>query len=97
MASYVTLYKFTDQGIKTYADTVQRVEAATAAVAKMGGTLRSVHWTIGPYDLVSLSDFPDDETATAFTLKLGSAGNVRTTTMRAYDSAEMTKIIAKTK
>ena len=97
MASYVTLYTFTDQGIKDYANTVQRAEAATAAVAKMGGTLRSIHWTIGPYDLVSLADFPDDEAATAFTLRLGSAGNVRTTTMRAYDSTEMTKIIAKAK
>ena len=97
MASYVTLYKFTEQGIKTYTDTVQRVEAATVAAEKMGGKLRSVHWTIGQYDLVSLGEFPDDETATAFNLKIGSAGNVRTTTMRAYDSAEMTKIIAKTK
>lgn len=97
MATYVTLYNFTDQGIKTYVDTVQRAEAATAAVAKMGGKLRSIHWTIGPYDLVSISDFPDDETATAFTLKLAAAGNVRTTTMRAFESAEMTKIIAKTK
>ena len=97
MASYVTLYKFTEQGIKTYTDTVQRAEAATAAAEKMGGKLRSFHWTIGQYDAVSLAEFPDDETATAFNLKIGSAGNVRTTTMRAYDSAEMTKIIAKTK
>lgn len=97
MANYVTLYNFTDQGIRSFADTVQRAEAATAAVAKMGGKLRSIHWTIGPYDLVSISEFPDDETATAFTLKLAAAGNVRTTTMRAFESSEMTKIIAKTK
>ena len=41
--------------------------------------------------------FPDDETATAFNLKLASAGNVRTTTMRAFDADEMTSIIGKTK
>lgn len=97
MATYVTLYNFTDQGVRNYADTVQRAEAATAAVSKMGGRLRSIHWTIGPYDLVSISEFPDDETATAFTLKLSALGNVRTTTMRAFDSSDMTKIIAKTK
>ena len=97
MAKYVTLYQFTDQGIKTYTDTVQRAETATAAVQKMGGKVNSILWTIGPYDLVSFSEFPDDETATAFNLRLASGGNVRTTTMRAYDGAEMTKIIAKSK
>ena len=97
MAKYITLYQFTDQGIKSYDGTVQRSKDATAAVEKMGGKLLSINWTIGPYDLVSVSQFPDDETATAFSLKLASAGNVRTTTMRAFDADEMTRIIAKTK
>jgi uncharacterized protein with GYD domain len=97
MAKYITLYQFTDQGIKNYEGTVQRSKDATAAVEKMGGKLLSINWTIGPYDLVSISQFPDDETATAFNLKLAAAGNVRTTTMRAFDSDEMTRIIGKTK
>lgn len=96
MAKYITLYQFTDEGIKNFQGTVQRAKEATAAVARMGGELVSIHWTIGPYDLVSVSEFPDDETSTAFTLKLGAAGNVRTTTMRAFDADEMTRIIGKT-
>jgi uncharacterized protein with GYD domain len=98
MAKYITLYKFTDQGIKSFQGlTEPRTKETTAAIEKMGGRLLSVHWTIGPYDLVSTSEFPDDETATAFTLKLGSAGNMRTTTMRAFDSDEMTRILEKAK
>ena len=97
MARYITLYQFTDQGIKNFAGTVDRSKDATAAVEKMGGKLLSINWTIGPYDLVSISQFPDDESATAFNLKLASAGNVRTTTMRAFDADEMTRIIGKTK
>ena len=97
MAKYITLYQFTDQGIKNYEGTVQRAKDATAAIEKMGGKLLSINWTIGPYDLVSISQFPDDETATAFNLKLAAAGNVRTTTMRAFDSDEMARIIGKTK
>lgn len=97
MARYITLYQFTDQGIKSFAGTVDRSKEATAAVEKMGGKLLSINWTIGPYDLVSISQFPDDESATAFNLKLAAAGNVRTTTMRAFDADEMTRIIGKTK
>jgi uncharacterized protein with GYD domain len=97
MAKYITLYQFTDQGIKSFQGTTQRAKDATAAVEKMGGKLVTILWTIGPYDLASVSEFPDDETATAFSLKLGSAGNVRTTTMRAFDASEMARILEKAK
>jgi hypothetical protein len=48
-----------------------------------------------PYDVVSIADFPDDETATAFLLQAGSLGNVRTTTLRAFNSDEISAIISK--
>jgi uncharacterized protein with GYD domain len=51
------------------------------------------YWTVGPYDLVAIGEAPDDESATAFALDLGSVGNVRTTTMRAYDRDQMSGII----
>jgi uncharacterized protein with GYD domain len=38
---------------------------------------------------------PDDETAAAVMLSLGSLGNVRTQTLRAFDSSEMKEIISK--
>jgi uncharacterized protein with GYD domain len=50
------------------------------------------YWTVGPYDLVGIGEAPDDEGASAFALELGSVGNVRTTTMRAYDREEMSGI-----
>ncbi len=95
MPKYVNLYQFTDQGIKNYQGTVERTSNAEAAIEKMGGKLVSVFWTLGTYDLVSVADFPDDETATAFSLKLSALGNARVTTLRAFDRDEMTKIIAK--
>jgi uncharacterized protein with GYD domain len=40
---------------------------------------------MGAYDVVLLlDDAPDDETMTAFALRLGSLGNVKTQTMRAF-------------
>jgi uncharacterized protein with GYD domain len=95
MAKYVTLLSWTEQGVRNYADTVKRAEAGTAMFARMGGKLTDLYWTLGPYDLVGISEFPDDETATAAMLALSSAGNVRTTTMRAFDRAEVARIVAK--
>jgi len=95
MATYVSLINWTDQGIKTYRDTTARAEAATGLAARFGGRIASIWWTIGPYDLVAVTEFPDDESATAFSLALGAAGNIRTTTMRAFGAADVSAIIAR--
>jgi uncharacterized protein with GYD domain len=96
MATYVSLVSWTDKGIAAYRETTARAEAADRMAAKLGGRIASIWWTIGPYDLVAVTEFPDDESATAFALALGAAGNLRTTTMRAFGAAEMSSIIART-
>jgi len=97
MAKYVSLISWTEQGVHNYADTTKRADAAAAEFARLGGKLTDAYWTLGPYDLVVISEFPDDETATAAALQLAAGGNVRTTTMRAFDRDEVTMILAKTK
>ena len=94
MSRYIILINWTDQGIKGYRDTVQRGGDATAMAEKMGGHF-TVYWTLGSYDIVGIAEFPDDEAATTFLLRLGSLGNVRTQTMRAFDSREMQAILSK--
>ncbi len=93
MARFVALANWTDQGIRGFRDTVDRAAAFEALVRQHGGTLERMLWTIGPYDMVAVMEFPNDEEATAAALALGSAGNVRTTTLRAFDQAEMAKIV----
>jgi uncharacterized protein with GYD domain len=61
----------------------------------MGGNVTGTYWTVGPYDIVSIAEFPDDESETAFLLALGAQGNIRTTTLRAYTADEMTGVIQK--
>ncbi len=95
MPKYVSLLGWTEQGIQSYKETLARADAAKKMAAELGGTF-DLHWTLGEYDLVAVSEFPDDETATAFLLKLGSFGNVRSKTMRAFDESEIEAIIAKT-
>jgi uncharacterized protein with GYD domain len=95
MPTFVSLINWTDQGVANFKDTVRRSEDAKRIASGMGGTIKDIFWTVGPYDLVTIAEFPDDATATAFLLALGSVGNVRTTTLRAYSAEEMGQIIAK--
>jgi uncharacterized protein with GYD domain len=93
MPTYVTLMNWTDQGIRSANETVQRRDQADALAQKHGARIEQVYWTVGPYDIVAIIEAPDDESATAMLLELGSAGNLRTTTLRAYDREEMSGII----
>ena len=93
MPTYVHLVNWTEQGIRNFRETVDRGEAVQQMSSQLGGQLRDIYWTVGPYDLVVISEAPDDETATAFLLALGSQGNVRTTTLRGFNADEMRGII----
>ena len=97
MAMYVSLLRFSDQGIRNVKDTIKRAEAATAEAEKMGMKITNAVWTMGAYDVVLLVEAPDDETMAAYAAKLGSLGNVKTETMRAFGQQEMEKILAKVK
>ena len=97
MPTYVSLINWTDKGVTDVSSTVDRAEAAQELAGKFGGSLKEILWTIGPYDIVAISEAPDDETATAFALALSSQGNVRTTTLRAFSADEMRGIVAKSR
>ncbi len=95
MPTYISLLNWTDEGIRSYKSTLDRAKAAGELAERMGGKLTDVYWTVGAYDVVSVAEFPDDETGTAFLLALGSQGNIRSTTLRAYNSDEMAGVLSK--
>lgn len=95
MPKYIVLVNWTDQGAANAKDTVSRLQAAKQLVESKGGKFDAFFWTLGPYDMVAVSDVPDDETGTAINLQLASTGNVRTLTMRAFTEDEMPGIIEK--
>jgi uncharacterized protein with GYD domain len=94
MATYITTARFSEQGIRGAHETRQRAAAFKAAAKKMGVKVTSIYWTLGPFDGVLIFEAPDDETATAAMLQMGMRGNVQTTTCRAFDDAEMEKILS---
>jgi uncharacterized protein with GYD domain len=97
MASYVCLIQFKDQGIRNIKDTVKRGDAAIAEAKKMGMKIVEEYWTMGAYDAVVTIEAPDDETMSAFILKVASLGNVKAQTLRAFRRNEMEGILAKIK
>jgi uncharacterized protein with GYD domain len=96
MPAFVSLVNWTDQGIKDFRDTVRRADDFRSLVEKSGGRVRELLWTVGECDIVTVIETPDDETATAVLLQVGGLGNVRTRTMRAFNSDEMSAIIGRT-
>jgi uncharacterized protein with GYD domain len=95
MATYVVLFNWTEQGIKSYADSPKRVDAANQVWGDLGVKVNEIYWTIGPHDLVGIIEAPDDETLAAAMLRLGALGNVRTTTLRAFGRKEAEAVIGK--
>ena len=97
MASYIGLIQFADQGIRNIKDTVKRGDAAIAEAEKMGIKIVEEFWTMGAYDAVVVFEAPNDETMSAFMLKIGSLGNVKSHILRAFRRSEMEEILAKIK
>jgi uncharacterized protein with GYD domain len=61
----------------------------------MGGKLTDFFVTMGEYDYVAVGEAPSDEAALAFLLALGSLGNVRTTTLKAFTREQFAAIVGK--
>jgi uncharacterized protein with GYD domain len=93
MATFITTLHFTEQGIKAVRNTCERAAAFEATARKLGVKVSGLYWTLGAFDGVLVCEAPDEETATAVLLHLGSLGNIRTQTARAFDAAEMQKIL----
>ena len=94
MAKYATFYRFTDQGIRAVKESPSRLRAAIEAAEGAGVKMLGVYYTAGPYDLVVISETDDEKAATAFALATSAQGNVRSTTMRAWDPDEFEEIVA---
>jgi uncharacterized protein with GYD domain len=95
MATHIVLMKMTDQGIKDVKNAPQRIDAAAKAVEAMGGKMTGFYFTLGEYDYISVVEGLSDEAGASFLLKLGSAGNVRTTTLRAFTKKEFVEMVTK--
>lgn len=94
MPSYLSLIHWTERDIGDVKASPQRLDAAKQLAQGEGGRLIFFYMLMEEYDLATLIEFPSEEAAARFALRLGQQGNVRTTTTRAFTEDEYKAIIA---
>jgi uncharacterized protein with GYD domain len=94
MATYISLIKITPQGITSIKEGPARLDAGKEALKVFGSELKAFYLTMGRYDIVAISDAPDDAAAAKVALAIGAAGNVATETLRAFTEDEYREIVA---
>ncbi len=95
MPTYIILMNLTEKGIKNIKKAPERIEATAKALEAAGGKLKDFYTVMGPYDYVAIAEGPSDEVAMAQLLGLGAAGNVRTTTLKAFTKEEFSEVLKK--
>jgi uncharacterized protein with GYD domain len=93
MPTYVTLARYTDQGMRRIKDSPARVEAIKKLVADHGGEIKAFYLTLGEYDMLVVIDAPNDNLVAKLLLTIGADGNTRTTTFRAYSEEEFRRVV----
>jgi uncharacterized protein with GYD domain len=94
MTTYVMLINWTELGVKNIRESPARLDAARKLLGEMGGSFKEFYLTMGEYDMVAVCEAPDDAVAARFALLLGTAGNVRTRTLKAFPEAAYREIVA---
>ncbi|MEO6660014.1 MAG: GYD domain-containing protein [Burkholderiaceae bacterium] len=96
MPAYITLASFTDQGARAIKDSPERFESFKTLAETAGVKIQSVHWTTGAYDIVLVSEGPEDAFM-ILSMKMAALGNIRTQTLRGFSITEMQKMVASLK
>ena len=93
MPAFITLANFTDQGARTIKDSPDRFETFKALADAAGVTVKSVHWTTGAYDIVLVTEGPE-EAVMSLGIQTAALGNIRTQTLRGFTAAEMRTMVS---
>ena len=93
MPHYILLINWTEQGISKIKESSDRYNSFKASLEKAGGKLIGGYYTFGEYDVIIIIEAPNDEVVMSLMLKVGSYGNVRTKTLKAFNAEQGIKVI----
>ena len=93
MPSYITLWKYTQQGVANVRESPSRIDTIEEMFENMGGELQDFFMLMGQYDTITISEFPDDETAAQAILAVTEQGNVTSETLKAFSREEASELL----
>jgi uncharacterized protein with GYD domain len=94
MPTFMVSLNWTDQGVRSVKDALKRAQASRELAKKVGVEIKQVYLTAGEEDVLIIVDSPNGDNVAKFALALGSQGNVRTRTARAWPESEFQKLIS---
>jgi uncharacterized protein with GYD domain len=94
MPVYVSLVKFTRDGIMTMKDQgIARSETVKRNAEELGGKLINAYYCLGEYDVVAIWEFPDNKTAMKAAVKNAAIGHFQISTMPALPRNEWAQLL----
>lgn len=97
MPIYVSLVKFTQQGVTTMkAKGVARSDMVQRNIESLGGKLVHAYYCLGEYDVVAVLDFPNNASAMKAAVLNASMGHIQITTLPAVSRDEWRRLLKET-
>ena len=93
MPHYISLMRWTSQGMAGLPAWRERVEEGERIIQEAGGSLIGVYVTLGRYDVVEIFECASDDTAAEILMKLQRHGAEHTETLRGFTREEAEAII----
>ena len=94
MPTYLIQSQWTDQGIRNVKESANRLDLGKKKLKDMGGEIKAVYLTTGAYDMLAVVEVPNDAILATYVLWLGSQGNLRTQTVKAFTEDEYRTVIS---
>jgi uncharacterized protein with GYD domain len=91
--NHMVLINFTDLGLKNIKDSLKRAGKFRKSVESAGGKILAQYWCLGEYDGCVIFESPTEQITASLILSLAQQGNVKTTTLHAFDEQEFKEIM----
>lgn len=95
MARYVSLLRFTPQGVRNIKKSPARAAAFRKAAEKAGVKVEAQFWTTGAYDGVLILSAASETMVLSVIAALAASGNVSTQSLQVFDAKEFKAIVGR--
>ncbi len=93
MARFAHLLRFTSEGAKTIGDSKNRYEKFEQALKENGGRVVDAYGLLGEYDLLVITEAPNEKVVTKVVLAAMSRGTISSQTMPAIPIKEFYELV----